>query len=89
MPISVILTVVLFFAVEELDVCAPVRKKPQFDIDRDSAITLSVFTGEKSTMSSGVSLKLFVYIALWYHYSSFSLYNRILKTRSWRSWILN
>ena len=81
--------------VEELEVCAPVRKKPRFDIDRDSAITLSVITDEKSTVSSGVSLKLFVYIAFWYNYSFISMHNRIFKTksrrswRSWRSWIMN
>ena len=47
--------------VEDVDFCEPVRKKPRLDIDRDSAIGLSVFTGGTSTTLSEASLLNFNY----------------------------
>jgi len=45
-----------YFTAEEVDDCEPVRKKPRLDIDRDSAMGLSIFTGGKSTTLSEASL---------------------------------
>ena len=83
---------IFYIAVEDVE---PVRKKLQLDIDRDSAMGLSVFTGEKSTTFSEASLRNFNYTLHIYltcvdvptHF-----FNRIPLTRSWkswRSWILN
>ena len=45
-----------YITVEDVDLYEPVRKKPRLDIDRDSAMGRSVFTGEKSTTLSEASL---------------------------------
>ena len=45
-----------YFTAEKVDDCEPVRKKPRLDIDRDSAMGLSIFTGGKSTTLSEASL---------------------------------
>ena len=45
-----------YITVEDVDLYEPVRKKPRLDIDRDSAMGLSVFTGGKSTTLSEASL---------------------------------
>ena len=47
--------------VEGVDVYEPLRKKPRLDIDRDSAMGFSVFTGGKSTTLSEASLLNFNY----------------------------
>ena len=63
-----------YFTAEEVDDCEPVRKKPRLDIDRDSAMGLSIFTGGKSTTLSEVSLfqpllQMHSYITvMWLHY---------------------
>ena len=45
-----------YIPVEDVGMCEPVKKKPRLDIDRDSAMGLSVFTSGKSTISSEASL---------------------------------
>ena len=45
-----------YITVEKCDVGEPVRKKLRLDIDRDSAMGVSVFTGGTSTTLSEASL---------------------------------
>ena len=47
---------IFYITVEDVEVYEPERKKPRLDIDRDSAMGLSVFTSGKSTTLSEVSL---------------------------------
>ena len=53
-----------YITVEQVDVVElePSRKKPQVDIERDSAMGLSVFTGGNSTTLSDVSLLNYTYL---------------------------
>ena len=55
---------IIDITVEEVD--EPARKTPQFDIDRDSAMGLSVFTGGKSTTLSEVSLLNYSHVPTFY-----------------------
>ena len=75
-----------------------VRKEPQLDTDRDSAMGVSVFTGGKSTTLSEASFFVFflssvltyiVKAAWWYCMCCFSLSNRILWTGDQKNWTMS
>ena len=72
-------------------VSEPVRKEPQLDTDRDSAMGVSVFTGGKSTTLSEASFlsSLLTYIVKAGGTVPFFLSNRILWTGDQKNWTMS